>query len=119
MDFFAREEQTRRTSRVLVGAFLLAFVVCALATTLALAIAFRWANPNALYVGTAGWPQWVAANLGFVASAMGVTLAIMGAASEADLYRLAAPMIASVTPMAEATKPRFAATHCGQPAVPT
>ena len=86
MDFFAREEQTRRTSRVLVGAFLLAFVLCALATTFALAIAFRWANPNALYVGNGSWPQWVAANLSFVGWAMAVTLTIMALAS---LYRSA------------------------------
>jgi cadmium resistance protein CadD (predicted permease) len=48
VDFFARQEQTRRTSRVLVGAFLLAFVLCALATTFALSLALRYANPNAL-----------------------------------------------------------------------
>jgi len=86
VDFFAREEQTRRTSRVLVGAFLLAFGLCALATTFALALAIRWANPSALYVGAGSWPEWLAANLSFVGWAMGVTLAIMALAS---LYRTA------------------------------
>jgi len=33
VDFFARQEHTRRTSRMLVGAFLLSFVICALAST--------------------------------------------------------------------------------------
>jgi Zn-dependent protease with chaperone function len=86
VDFFARQEQTRRTSRVLVGAFLLAFVVCALATTFALGVALRWANPNALYVGAGSTSGWIAANLGVLASAMAVTLAIMALAS---LYRTA------------------------------
>jgi Zn-dependent protease with chaperone function len=86
VDFFARQEQTRRTSRLLVGAFLLAFVVCALATTFALSLALRWANPNALYVGPGSWSGWIAANLGVVGWAMAVTLAIMVLAS---VYRTA------------------------------
>ena len=85
MDFFARQEQTRRTSRVLVAAFLLAFVVCALATTFALSLALRYANPNALY-GSGSWSGWIAANLGVVGCAMAVTLAIMALAS---VYRAA------------------------------
>jgi Zn-dependent protease with chaperone function len=86
VDFFARQEQTRRTSRALVGAFLLAFATCALATTFALSLALRYANPNAVYAGAGSWVDWVAANLGVVASAMAVTLAIMALAS---LYRTA------------------------------
>jgi Zn-dependent protease with chaperone function len=86
VDFFARQEQTRRTSRVLVGAFLLAFVLCALATTFALSLALRYANPDALYVGTGSWSGWIAANLGVVGWAMAVTLAIMVFAS---VYRTA------------------------------
>jgi len=85
VDFFARQEQTRRTSRVLVAAFLLAFVVCALATTFALSLALRYANPNALY-GSGSWSGWIAANLGVVGCAMAVTLAIMALAS---VYRAA------------------------------
>ena len=86
MDFFARQEQTRRTSRVLVGAFLVAFLLCALATTFALSLALRYANPNALYVGAGSWSGWIAANLGVLGWAMAVTLAIMALAS---LYRTA------------------------------
>jgi len=83
VDFFARQEQTRRTSRVLVAAFLLAFVVCALATTFVLSLALRYANPNALY-GSGSWSGWIAANLGVVGWVMAATLAIMALAS---LYR--------------------------------
>jgi Zn-dependent protease with chaperone function len=86
VDFFARQEQTRRTSRVLVGAFLLAFLVCALATTFAIAIALRYANPNGLYGGLATWPQWIAANLAPLGWVLAGTVAIMALAS---LFRAA------------------------------
>jgi len=86
VDFFARQEQTRRTSRVLVGAFLLAFLICALATTVALSLALRYANANALYYGAGGWSGWIAANLGVLGWALGLTLTIMVLAS---LYRTA------------------------------
>ena len=86
MDFFARQEQTRRTSRVLVGAFLASFLVCALATTFAISLALRYANPGYLYVGPGGWFQWAAANLFPLGWITAVTLAIMVAAS---LFRAA------------------------------
>jgi HAMP domain-containing protein len=41
VDFFARQEQSRRTSRVLVALFLLAFLACALATTVVVGAALR------------------------------------------------------------------------------
>ena len=86
MDFFARQEQTRRTSRVLVGAFLSSFLVCALATTFAISLVLRYANPNALYGGSATWAHWAAANLGPLGWILVVTVAIMVAAS---LFRAA------------------------------
>jgi Zn-dependent protease with chaperone function len=87
VDFFARQEQTRRTSRVLVGAFLLAFLVCAFATTVAVAIAMRtYMENNELFLGTETWSQWLAAHLTLVGAVAGGTLALMGFAS---LYRAA------------------------------
>jgi len=86
VDFFARQEQTRRTSRVLVGAFLLSFLVCALATTTAIALVLRYVNGRALYSGPATWTEWVAANFGVLAWTTGITLAIMALAS---LFRAA------------------------------
>ncbi len=61
-------------------------MLCALATTFALSLALRYANPNALYVGAGSWSAWMAQNLGVLGWAMGVTLAIMALAS---LYRTA------------------------------
>jgi Zn-dependent protease with chaperone function len=87
VDFFARQEQTRRTSRMLVGAFLLAFIVCALATTAAGAIALRlYMENNALFLGTETWTEWLAAHLTLVAAVAVGTLAVMILAS---LYRAA------------------------------
>jgi Zn-dependent protease with chaperone function len=87
VDFFARQEQTRRTSRALVGAFLLAFLVCALATTIVVAIALRtYMENNELFLGTESWAQWLGAHLTLVGAVGGGTIALMGFAS---LYRAA------------------------------
>ena len=87
MDFFARQEQSRRTSRVLVALFLLAFLACALATTVVVGAAARiYLNSNALVLGGQTWQQWVAAHVGLLAMMIGGTLAVMGLAS---LYRAA------------------------------
>jgi Zn-dependent protease with chaperone function len=87
VDFFARQEQTRRTSRVLVGAFLVAFLVCALATTVVASIALRtYMENSALYLGTENWQDWLAAHLLLVAAIGGGTFAVMGFAS---LFRAA------------------------------
>ncbi len=87
MDFFARQEQSRRTSRVLVALFLLAFLVCALATTVVVGAALRlYLNSNALFLGGQSWQQWVATHAGLAAMMIGGTLAVMGLAS---LYRAA------------------------------
>jgi Zn-dependent protease with chaperone function len=87
VDFFARQEQTRRTSRMLVGAFMLSFIVCALATTIAGAIALRvYMENNSLYVGTETWQDWLGAHFTLVAAVAGGTLAVMILAS---LFRAA------------------------------
>ena len=46
MDFFARQEVSRRLSRALVGVFLLAFVLVALATTIVVTAALRLYTEN-------------------------------------------------------------------------
>jgi hypothetical protein len=67
LDFFARQEQSRRTSRMLIGAFVLAFTLVALATTLVVAIALRLQlDNNALYTTSQTWWQWVDAHLALV-----------------------------------------------------
>jgi Zn-dependent protease with chaperone function len=87
VDFFARQEQTRRTSRLLVAAFLVSFIVCALATTIAGAVALRlYMENNSLFLGTATWQDWLDAHLTLVAAVAGGTLAVMILAS---LYRAA------------------------------
>jgi Zn-dependent protease with chaperone function len=87
VDFFARQEQSRRTSRVLVALFLLAFLTCAVATTVVVGAAVRlYLNSNAVFLGGQSWSDWVAANAGLAAVMIGSTLAVMGLAS---LYRAA------------------------------
>jgi Zn-dependent protease with chaperone function len=87
VDFFARQEATRRTSRVLVAVFMLAFVVCAAATTAVAALAMRmYMENNTLFLGTETLPEWLGAHLLLVAWVAGGTLAVMGFAS---LYRSA------------------------------
>jgi Zn-dependent protease with chaperone function len=87
VDFFARQEQSRRTSRRLVALFLLAFLACALATTVVVAAALRlYMQNNPLFLGTESWSDWLVANVGLVAMITGGTLGVMGLAS---LYRAA------------------------------
>lgn len=87
MDFFARQEQSRRTSRTLVGVFLVSFVVVALATTAAVALALRfYTENNALSVGTDTWRDWLAGHGGLVAA---VALGTFGVMLLASLYRAA------------------------------
>jgi Zn-dependent protease with chaperone function len=87
VDFFARQEQSRRTSRRLVTLFLLAFLACALATTVVVAAALRlYMQNNALFLGSESWSHWLGANLALLAIVTGGTLGIMGLAS---LYRAA------------------------------
>ena len=87
MDFFARQEVSRRTSRVLVGVFLLAFVLVALATTIVVAAALRlYTENNSLFLGTESWSQWLDANGGLV---IGVAVASFGLMVVASAFRAA------------------------------
>jgi len=87
VDFFARQEASRRTSRVLVGVFLLAFVLVALATTIVVAAALRlYTENNSLFLGTESWSQWLDANGGLV---IGVAVASFGLMVVASAYRAA------------------------------
>jgi Zn-dependent protease with chaperone function len=87
VDFFARQEQSRRTSRRLVVMFLLAFLACALATTVVVAAALQiYMQNSGAYLGSESWSDWLAGNFGLVAAITAGTLVIMGLAS---LYRSA------------------------------
>ena len=87
MDFFARQEQSRRTSRALVFAFFLAFVIVALATTIVVTAAFRlYTENNTLFLGTENWQQWLGGHGGLVLALAGGTFGLMVVAS---LYRTA------------------------------
>ena len=72
---------------MLVALFLLAFLACALATTVVVGAGLRlYLNSNALFLGGQSWQQWVATHAGLLATMIGGTLAVMGLAS---LYRAA------------------------------
>jgi len=87
VDFFARQEQSRRTSRALVGAFALAFVLVALATTVVVAAAMRlYTENNALFLGTESWQQWLDGHGGLV---LGIAAGTFGLMVLASLYRAA------------------------------
>lgn len=87
MDFFARQEASRRTSRALVGVFLLAFVFVALATTIVVTAALRlYTENNALYLGTESWSQWLVGHAGLV---LGIAAGSFGLMVLASFYRTA------------------------------
>ena len=87
MDFFARQEQSRRTSRALVAVFLLAFIVVALATTVVVTAALRlYTENNSLFLGTENWRQWLGGHGGLV---VGIALGAFGLMALASLYRAA------------------------------
>ncbi len=87
MDFFARQEQSRRTSRALVVVFLLAFIVVALATTALVAAGLRlYTENNSLFLGTENWRQWLEGHGGLVLT---VAVGTFGAMVLASLYRAA------------------------------
>ena len=82
MDFFTRQEHSRRTSRVLVSLFLLSFLICATATTIVVAIGLRLYTQNsALLIGTERWQDWTAAHFGLLALIAAGTLGVMFVAS--------------------------------------
>ena len=85
MDFFARQEQSRRTSRALVGAFVLAFIIVAVATTVVVAAGMRlYTENNALFLGTENWGQWLDGHGGLV---VGLALGTFGLMVAASLFR--------------------------------
>jgi Zn-dependent protease with chaperone function len=87
VDFFARQEQSRRTSRVLVVVFLLAFILVALATTAILSAALRlYTENNSLFLGTENWQQWLEGHGGLVLTA---AVGTFGAMVLASFYRAA------------------------------
>jgi Zn-dependent protease with chaperone function len=87
VNFFARQEQSRRTSRALVAAFLLAFVVVALATTIVVTAVFRmYTENNSLFLGTDSWQQWIDGHGGLV---LLLALGTFGLMVVASLYRAA------------------------------
>jgi Zn-dependent protease with chaperone function len=87
VDFFARQEQSRRTSRALVVVFLLAFIVVALATTALVAAGLRlYTENNSLFLGTESWRQWLEGHGGLVLT---IAAGTFGAMVLASLYRAA------------------------------
>jgi Zn-dependent protease with chaperone function len=87
VDFFARQEQSRRTSRALVAIFVLAFLVVALATTVVVTAALRlYTENNSLFLGTENWSQWLGGHGGLI---VGIALGAFGLMVLASLYRAA------------------------------
>ncbi len=82
MDFFSRQEQSRRTSRFLVVAFTLAFATVVISTTVAAGAVLRiyWtqAGPYGGQIQTAQtFGQWATANLGLLGTIAGGTLLLI------------------------------------------
>jgi Zn-dependent protease with chaperone function len=87
VDFFARQERSRRTSRALVVTFLLAFVAVAVATTAAVALGLRtYTESNELFLGTGSMAEWLESHWGLIAT---VALGTLGLMVLASLYRAA------------------------------
>ena len=88
MDFFSRQEQSRRRTRVLIGLFLGAVAATVAAVTLAAALFIRLysTNTNGTFQLGAGSPtEWVAANASELLLIASLTVAFIGLAS---LYRI-------------------------------
>jgi Zn-dependent protease with chaperone function len=87
VDFFARQERSRRVSRVLVAVFLAAFVLVALVTTAVVAVGLRvYTENNALFLGTETFAHWLEGHFGLVAA---IAACAFGAMVLASLYRTA------------------------------
>ncbi len=87
MDFFARQEQSRRTTRLLIGLFLLAVAATVTAVTIAAAIFIgMYRNPygSGPFAGTPT-SGWLNANANELLLIAGLTAAFIGVAS---LYRV-------------------------------
>jgi Zn-dependent protease with chaperone function len=87
VDFFAKQEQSRRTTRYLVVMFLLAFIAIALATTVVVAAAVRmYMENNTLFLGTESWSAWTAAHGSLL---LGIAAGAISAMGLASFYRAA------------------------------
>lgn len=80
MNFFERQEQSRRTSRLLVVLFALAVICVVVAVNLVIAVVFMQAEEN-LYGQTQTLMQWIGAHPRTVLVTTGVVAAIIGFAS--------------------------------------
>ncbi|NNC64917.1 MAG: M48 family metallopeptidase [Gammaproteobacteria bacterium] len=87
MDFFARQEQSRRTTRILVGLFLLAVAATVTAVTIAAAVFIgMYRNPYGAGQSSGVSPiDWLTANANELLLIAGLTAAFIGLAS---LYRV-------------------------------
>ena len=87
MDFFARQERSRRTSRQLIAVFLLAFLIVSLATTAVVAASIRiYMQDNTPILGTQSLRGWVEAH-GLLL--LGIAAGTLGAMALASGYRAA------------------------------
>jgi Zn-dependent protease with chaperone function len=87
VDFFSRQEQSRRATRYLVLLFGLAFLTVAIATTIAATAAIGlFLQYDPFTFGSRTWSQWAADNAGPLA---GAVAAIVGLMVLASLYRAA------------------------------
>ena len=87
MDFFARQERSRRTSALLVALFAAAFLAVAGATTLLVAVFLRAHLHTDFWLGgNESFGQWAAAHASLLGLVAAGTLAVLGIAS---LYRSA------------------------------
>ncbi|HEX5419034.1 MAG TPA: M48 family metallopeptidase, partial [Gammaproteobacteria bacterium] len=82
MDFFTRQEQSRKTTRFLVVAFALAFLTVVIATTAVLGAVLRlYANGNGPVVTAETWGQWAGHNVALLVTIAAGTLVLIGLAS--------------------------------------
>jgi hypothetical protein len=87
LDFFARQERSRRTTRFLIVAFALSFTAIVLATTLVTAVVLRlYSGSENLFVGGATFGRWAGQHVSLLALvALGTLLSML----LASLYRTA------------------------------
>jgi Zn-dependent protease with chaperone function len=87
VDFFSRQEQSRRATRRLVALFGFAFFAVAVITAVAAALAVdMYAEYDPFTFGTRTWQQWTADNVALLGTIVVVTMGLMVLAS---LYRAA------------------------------
>jgi Zn-dependent protease with chaperone function len=87
-DFFTRQEQSRRTTRILVAMFVLAVLATALAVTVAgaLVLAAYTSQSELPFAGAQSWSMWAGLHIRVLLAIAGCTLGFIAVASA---YRLA------------------------------